>query len=32
MLYYRHTSQMAANLLAEAKRQRQAGGSQAQYD
>ncbi len=32
MLHYRHTSRMAANLLAEAKRQRQAGGSQEQYD
>ncbi|MDT5188838.1 MAG: hypothetical protein QOI28_1089 [Mycobacterium sp.] len=32
MLHYRHTSQMAANLLAEAKRQRKAGASQDQYD
>ncbi len=32
MLHYRRTSQMAANLLAEAKRQRQNGGSQEQYD
>ena len=32
MLHYRKTSQMAANLLAEAKRQKTAGASQEQYD
>ena len=32
MLHYRRTSQMAANLLVEAKRQKTAGGSQEQYD
>jgi hypothetical protein len=32
MLHYRRTSQMAANLLAEAKRQKQEGASQDQYD
>ncbi len=32
MLHYRKTSQMAANLLAVAKRQRQEGGSREQFD
>jgi hypothetical protein len=32
MLHYRKTSQMAANLLAEAKRQRAGGASQEQFD
>lgn len=32
MLHYRRTSQMAANLLAEAKRQRDEGASQEQYE
>jgi hypothetical protein len=32
MLHYRRTSQMAANLLAEAKRQRSAGASAEQYE
>ena len=32
MLHYRRTSQMAANLLAEAKRQKEAGASDEQYE
>jgi hypothetical protein len=32
MLHYRRTSQMAANLLAEAKRQKRAGASDEQYE
>jgi hypothetical protein len=32
MLHYRRTSQMAANLLTEARRQKQAGASPEQYD